>query len=569
MPRPAVAIALLVTAGLVPVTAVALGWNWYLDGPLMVLIAVIGGYAAGAWLPRWWGVAGVVAAAAVLATANQAHDHRYHWLDDLVFFLVVVGGPAAAGAAVTTRARQVRRLTGLQAELEGQQRIEVAAARLEEQSRVLGEVHARLAEQIAAIAIRAEGARRAADATALAAIETEARSVLDRLREALGSMRADDGHRPPVAASGHAAPRLTVLDVLVPAAIGAAIAIETAVISDARGPVWANTVGAFAVVAPLVARRRHPIVATVTSSAVGVAMSAVLTPIPETVTGVALLAVIFYSVGAWCRRWWWLVGWGVAALGTVAMEWVSGANGEATGGDDEWIVLVWTVGAVAVGRITAGWQDRVRRTEAVVDALERGRGAAVRLAVAQEREVLASELHDTVAHAMTAVCLQAGAQQRAGGDYDDALRVIASVAERSLVELRDGLEAMESAEHPLDHSRIAALGRRVGVDLQVNAEGAGSGPAAALAHRVIREAVVNVARHAPGASAAVRVHRSGNDLSVEVVDDGSQERAVLKGTGTGLRGLAETLESMGGKLEWGHREPGGFRVAALIPQERR
>lgn len=569
MPRPAVALALLMTAGLLPVTAVALGWDWYLDGPLMVLSAVVGGYAAGACLTRSWGVVGVAAATAALVTANQAHDDRYHWLDDLVFFLVVVGGPAAAGAAVTARARQVRRLTRLQGELEEQQRIEVAAARLDEQSRVLGEAHARLAEQIAAIAIRAEGARRGADATALAAIETEARSVLDRLREALGSMRADDGPKPPEAVPERARPRLTVLDLLVPAAVGAAIAVESAVISDARGPVWANAVAAFAVVAPLVARRRHPVVATVTASAVGVAMSAVLTPIPETVTGVALLAVIFYSVGAWCRGWWWLVGWGSAALGTVAMDWVSGAGGETTGGDDGWIVLVWAVAAVAVGRITAGWQDRVRRTEAVVDALESGRGAAVRLAVAQEREVLASELHDTVAHAMTAVCLQAMAQQRAGGDEDDALRVIASVAERSLVELRDGLEAMESTENPLDHSRIAALGRRVGVDLQVHAEGAGSGLAAALAHRVIREAVVNVARHAPGASAAVRVHRSGNDLSVEVVDDGSQERGVLTGTGTGLRGLAETLESMGGRLEWGYREPRGFRVGAVIPQEQR
>ncbi len=57
--------------------------------------------------------------------------------------------------------------------------------------------------------------------------------------------------------------------------------------------------------------------ATAASSAAGVAMSAVLTPIPETVTGVALLTMIFYSVGAWCRGWWWLVGWGIAALGTV------------------------------------------------------------------------------------------------------------------------------------------------------------------------------------------------------------------------------------------------------------
>lgn len=564
MSRPAVASVLLVGAGLAAVAAAVLGWAWYLDGPVLLLTGLAAGYAAGAWLPMRPAVLGAAALAATFVVANQVHNDEYHWLDDAVFFLVVVGGPAAAGAAVTTRARQVRRLTQLQAELEEVQRIEVAAARLDEQSRVVGEVHARLAEQIASIAIRAEGARRAADPTALEAIEAEARSVLDGLREALGSLRADDEHSPPAVVAETPASTPTVLDVLVPAAIGVALAVETAVTSDARGPLWANAVAALVVVAPLVARRRHPLLATALSSAAGMAMSAVLTPLPETVTGVALLVVIFYSVGAWSRGRWWLVGWGIAALGSLGMAWASGR----TPGGEAWIVLAWATGAVVVGRVTAGWQERVRRTKAVVEALEQGRGAAVRLAVAEERLTLAAELHDTVAHAMTVVCLQAGAHRVAAAD-DSPLQLIASVAEKSLVELRDGLEALESAGDPLDRSRIAALGRRVGVDLEVSAEDIGSGPAAALAHRVIREAVVNIARHAPGASGAVRIRQAGTHLSVEVVDDGSPHHSVLTGTGTGLCGLAETLESVGGSLEWGRREPSGFRVAALIPQGQR
>ncbi len=570
MSRPAVASGLLAVAGLWPLTAEALGWTWVLDGPIAVVLAVLAGYAAGAWLPRSWCVGGVAAVAAALVVASQLHDDSYHWLDDLVFFLVAVGGPAVAGAAVTTRRRQVQRLTGLLADLEEQQRVAVAAARLDEQSRVWGEVHAGLAEQIAAIAIRAEGARRGSDHTALAAIETEARSVLDRLREALGSMRADESPAPDPTAPEATDPGWTPLDVLVPAAVGVAMAVETAVVADARGPAWANAAAALLVAAPLVARRRRPLIATAASSAAGVAMSATLTPIPETVTGVALLVLIFYSLGAWGRPRWWLLGSAVAALGTVGMEWVAAAPtaGVADVGETA-IVLGWALVAAAVGRVTAGWQERLRRTTAVVEALERGRGAAVRLAVAQQREALAGELHDTVAHAMTVVCLQASAHQRAADDPSTALEVIAAVAERSLAELRDGLDALESAENPLDPSRITALGRRVGVDLRVSAEDTGPGPAAALAHRVIREAVVNVARHAPGASAAVRVQRSGQNLAVEVVDDGSHRVAALKGTGTGLRGLAETLRSHGGQLEWGYREPTGFRVAALIPQEQR
>lgn len=570
MPRQAAALALLMAAGLLPVTALGLGWGWYLGGPPLMVVAAASGYAAGAWLPRWGAVVGVLTVSGALVAVNQAQDLVYHWLDDLVFFLVVVGGPAVAGAAVTTRARQVRRLSMLQAELEELQRMQVAAARLQEQSRVSREVHTGLAERIAGIALRAEGARRAEDATALAAIEVEARSVLDRLRETLGSLRVDGGAAPSPEPAERPERRVTLLDVLLPVALGAAIAVETAVISGARGPVWANAVASMCVVAPLVLRRHHPIAATAGTLAVGMAMSAVLTPIPETVTGVALLVAIFYSVGAWCRPRWWMAGWVVAALGTVGMELVSrrGAEG-AGGGDDDWIVLLWTVGAVAVGRVTAGWQERVRRTRAAVEALEAGRDAAVRLAVAREREVLASELHDTVAHAMTVVCVQAGAQQRVGSDPEEALRTITSVAERSLAELRDGLESLESADDPLDRSRIAALGRRVGVDLEVDADAAGPGPAAAMAHRVIREAVVNVARHAPGAPAAVQVRRTADGLAVEVVDPGSAQGSALEGAGAGLRGLAETLDAMGGRLEWGPRQPSGFRVAALIPQEQR
>lgn len=568
MARPSVVLALVVTGGLVPLVAAGAGWEWYLDSPLVLLVAVGLGYAAGAFLPRGRALLAVATTTAAHVAANQFHTDVYHWLDDLVFYLVVVAGPAAAGAAVTTRSQQVRRLQRLQADLDELHRIEVAAARLDEQSRVSGEVHALLAESIAGIAIRAEGARRAADPTALPAIEAEARTVLDRLRETLGSLRADDITTPVQPPAAQHEQRLTLLDMLVPAVIGLAMAVETSVIDDARGPVWANALAALAVVAPLAVRRRRPILAVATTSALGVAMSAVLTPIPETVTGIALLVVMFYSAGAWCRGWWWLLGWGLALLGAMGMEALAGSGGDEGGeGDSAWIVLVWTVGAVAVGRITAGWQERVTRTKAVVDELERGRGAAVRLAVAQEREALASQLHDTVAHAMTVVCLQAGAQQRAGTDHEGALQVIASIAESSLTELRDGLEAMETVANPLDASHISALARRVGVDVDVSSEHIGTGPAAVLAHRVIREAIVNVARHAPGATAAVHVESRGDELAVEVVDTGTDRAPVLAGTGTGLRGLAEAVESAGGRLSYGPREPAGFGVSASIPQE--
>jgi signal transduction histidine kinase len=295
-------------------------------------------------------------------------------------------------------------------------------------------------------------------------------------------------------------------------------------------------------------------------------MSAWLTPVPATVTGLAVLAVIFYSIGAWCGRWWWVVGWVVAATGTVAMEMVSGLGDDGQDGDSAWIVLVFTVGAVALGRVTAGWQARVLRTEEVVRELERGRGAAVRMARAREREGLAAELHDTVAHAMTVVCLHAGAGRRAPADGDGALQTICTAAEASLAELRDGIDAFESVDRPLDPGRIAAVARRLGVDVELTGDEV-TGPAAALGYRVVREAIVNVARHAPGASARITVERSHGMVSIEIADSGGSEASVGVGSGTGITGLARTLAAVGGNLTWGARPGRGFRLAATIPED--
>ena len=93
-------------------------------------------------------------------------------------------------------------------------------------------------------------------------------------------------------------------------------------------------------------------------------------------------------------------GLATATAGAFALEVIAESPTDAGEGDSGWIVVIWIVAAVSLGRITAGWQERVRRTEQVVAELERGRGAAVRLATARERQALAAELHDTVAHAM-------------------------------------------------------------------------------------------------------------------------------------------------------------------------
>ena len=579
MSRRLLTLALIGIAAAAPLAAVAAGWDWYFDGLISVLVGIAFGYLAGTRLPRRGALVAVLAATMSLVTAQQIHDARHTWLNDAIFFLAIVGGAAAAGEAVTMRTQQVRRLERLQTELDAQERLAVATARLNEQNRIHHQVHTRLAERIAGIAVWAEGARRSADEAALEVIETEARGVLDQLRDALGSMRGelvpgelargewvrDELLKSPSPTPDVRRPRPSAVDIALAVAIGAAMAVETSVAEYARGPVWANVIAALLATVPLSFRRRSPIVSGATALTVGCVMSVWLTPIPATVTGLAILAVIFYSIGAWCGRWWWLLGWATAAAGTVAVGLVSGvATG--TGQGDVVLVLVGGTGALALGRVAAAWQARALRITVIVDGLRQARGAAVELATARERESIAGELHDTVAHAMTVVCLHAGAARVRAGDAEGALATISATATASLAELRDGIDTFESAEHPLDPGRIAAVGRRVGVNVAlvgIHPDGA----AAALGFRVVREAIVNIARHAPGASATVTVQREHENLSIEIADSGSALPSASIGTGTGLTGLARAVEASGGSMAWGARPGGGYQVAVTIPEE--
>ncbi len=559
------AAALVLLAGALPVLAVGVGWTSYLDWGA-TLVGLVGGLAAGAWLSPRWAVLGTAVAAAGLTLANQLHDTEYHWLDDLVFFAIVVGGPAIAAALLAARSGQIVRLEKVQAELDEQQRVEIAAARLDEQSRLHGQVHTELAEQIAAIALRAQGAQRASDAAALRELEDEARTVLDRLREVLGTLGGPTPDPPPIASLAPARPSPSRLDVGIAVALGAGLAVESVVADESRGPWWLNVVAALAVAAPLVWRRGHPILSATLALGPAAAFSLVLTPYGELVVPLALLVLTFFSIGAWCRGAWAWWGWLVAAGGSTVVYLGSGQGADLD--DGAWVLSIWWLGSWVLGRVSAGHQARLTRLRAALVQLETGRDCAIRLALAEERQSVASELHDSVAHAMTVVCVQAGAHGRGGADAQGALSAIASTAHQCLVELRDGLELLDDASLPFGAEHVRAIGRRVGVEVEVEMPRAVGGPAGAVAFRVVRESLVNAARHAVGAPVRVTMAHRDGDVRLDLVNGRGRAAPSAQGSGHGLTGLADVVAAAGGRLEWGPSED-GFRVSALIPADPR
>ena len=114
------------------------------------------------------------------------------------------------------------------------------------------------------------------------------------------------------------------------------------------------------------------------------------------------------------------------------------------------------------------------------------------------------------------------------------------------------------------------LGRVRAAGLPVRYERSGTGaelpPGIQLAvFRLIQEALTNTMKHAgPGASAAVRLQLAPAEVRVDVEDDGAGRRRGIRHRGGGLTGMRERISAFGGDLDFGPRDPRGWRVTARL-----
>lgn len=213
-----------------------------------------------------------------------------------------------------------------------------------------------------------------------------------------------------------------------------------------------------------------------------------------------------------------------------------------------------------------------------VDFREQAR-EAVRV---QERERLARELHDTVAHHMSAIAIQAQAGQFLAGQgsldgASDALGVIEEEASRTLSEMRSIVGSLRDADAPVEmapqhgmadlESLASSLGLpAVTVDIADTARGASAGVGAA-AFRIAQESITNARRHGRNAK-TVKVQVDGDEhaVHVTVINDGDPA-AAANGHGFGLIGMNERATLLGGTLTAGPAPRGGWAVRATLPRD--
>ncbi|MDL4818713.1 sensor histidine kinase [Actinomadura opuntiae] len=235
----------------------------------------------------------------------------------------------------------------------------------------------------------------------------------------------------------------------------------------------------------------------------------------------------------------------------------------------------WFVAVIAIGGLARNRRAYLREAERRLAAAERSREEEARRRAIEERLRIARELHDALGHNISLIHVQATAAlhvlPREPGRAEDALTAIKDASKDTLRELRATLGVLRQVDAPARPglARLDDLTGGIaasGLTVRTETEGAPRPlppDADHAAYRIVQEALTNVTRHSGASSAVVRVRYTGDAVTITVDDDG-RGTAPAAGDGSGIRGMRDRAEALGGTLEAGPR-PTGFRVRATLP----
>ncbi|MEU4364519.1 histidine kinase [Promicromonospora sp. NPDC023987] len=241
------------------------------------------------------------------------------------------------------------------------------------------------------------------------------------------------------------------------------------------------------------------------------------------------------------------------------------------------VVLVSLSGGVAlVGVIIRLWILSVVRMEQAerLTAAEAGRRREL-----EERNRIARELHDVVAHSMSVITVQASTARYRQPGLDEAIQQefeeIAASSRRALGEMRGllgilrGHDTAPTAPLPSlsDVTELVESTRASGVEIAYAGTDAVVPDAVGLTgFRVVQEALSNALRHAPGSAVTVTITDDGHDLRVSV-SNSPPERSdePTPGAQLGLAGIRERAAALGGSVTAGRTRDGGFELTATLP----
>jgi signal transduction histidine kinase len=242
--------------------------------------------------------------------------------------------------------------------------------------------------------------------------------------------------------------------------------------------------------------------------------------------------------------------------------------------------------AVALGEVVRSRRALAAETARRLALAEEEQRSEAARQVAEERLRIARELHDTVAHSMATITVQAGSALHMLSPVQDsaareALLTIRETSKTALGEMRAVLgqlregsgAAAPAAPEGLGLDRLPELRAAVtaaGSPVRLSVEGEpGPLPPSVdhAAYRILQESLTNVLRHAEsGTAAEVLLRYAPDSITITVANDGCVPGS-SPGTGNGLRGMRERAAAAGGELEADPRPGGGFLVTAKLPRQ--
>ncbi len=599
--------------------AIATTWGSWLGLPLLGFSVLVAVYTVVLHATRRHVVVAAVVVAATMATSLVAVDE----VRSLPTNLLVLVAAGLFGDWQRLQRARAQELVHRHRDLERARERRAAIAVQEERQRIATELRDVMAHTVTAMITQARAAQRlltrdrvrAADA--LVTVEETGTDALAELRRLVGLLRHGEGateppHEvaPPTATQRAAAPGSPIegfdergrrepdgvveaagqrwrgpLHTLPPAAQDAVLILvvlaaelslqwlytaEELALEEFGGPTPTSLLLVTAMVLCLALRRRSPQL--VTAATLIASAAVVMLSFPAQL--LAPLVALYTVASRRPRRVsavWLGVGLVLATLLTVSQGALGFLPGQALV-----IAAAWLLGdrQQVSQRYRSQLEERSRR-------LEERRRHEVALAIADERARIARDLHDVVAHSIGVMIVQTRAARRMlARDPDRAAAAVAQIVtsgSESLGWLREILPADDAgglAPQPgLDDLRrlvddVGHAGPTVTLEIDAAVQ-----PAPAIvglsAYRIAQEALTNVLRHADASHAHVSVTRDGDELCLEVADDGrgpsGPGSSAATTAGHGLIGMAERARLVGGHVTTGARPGGGFTVAARLP----
>ncbi len=257
----------------------------------------------------------------------------------------------------------------------------------------------------------------------------------------------------------------------------------------------------------------------------------------------------------------------------------SGGSGDALLGAG-WLFMAFFAGLSV--RFHQNW------TAAVAARLEQERADEVERRVAEERVLIAAEVHDVLAHGLAVANVQASVaahlidQLPRRGDaslqeLSSTLHNLSDTSRATLHELRAVLdvlhggdaEATEPAPQLGELQRLVEMAEAADVRVDVEADGLPEelpSTVSVVAYRIIQESLTNVIRHSTAKHATVRLDQDGQRLRIAVLDHGpARPSSTVTRAGFGIAGMTGRAQAVGGELSAGPGESGGFEVRASLP----